>query len=78
MYKLSTFYLNCSYGPSKPTLEEKTAREEAEEEAELVRLSEGWSRARAVQIERCWSKISVVTCIPYLKWKNLENVHNII
>lgn len=33
-------------------LKEKTAREEAEEEAELVRLSEGWSRARAVQIER--------------------------
>ena len=28
------------------------AREEAEEEAELVRLSEGWSRARAVQLER--------------------------
>ncbi|CAL1131603.1 unnamed protein product [Cladocopium goreaui] len=33
-------------------LKEKTAREEAEEEAELVRLSEGWSRARAVQMER--------------------------
>lgn len=31
--------------------EEKAAREEAEEEAELVRLSEGWSRARAVQWE---------------------------
>ncbi|CAJ1390300.1 unnamed protein product [Effrenium voratum] len=33
-------------------LKEKAAREEAEEEAELVRLSEGWSRARAVQWER--------------------------
>lgn len=31
--------------------QEKAAREEAEEEAELVRLSEGWSRARAVQLE---------------------------
>ena len=33
------------------TVEEKAAREEAEEEAELVRLSEGWSRARAVELE---------------------------
>eukprot|EP00434_Breviolum_minutum_P017468 symbB.v1.2.015417.t1/scaffold1150.1/size135223/7 len=33
-------------------LKEKAAREEAEEEAELVRLSEGWSRAKAVQLER--------------------------
>ena len=44
---------NYVYGPSFRVREEKTAREEAEEEAELVRLSEGWSRARAVQIERC-------------------------
>ena len=33
--------------------QEKAAREEAEEEAELIRLSEGWARARAVQFERC-------------------------
>eukprot|EP00438_Fugacium_kawagutii_P018626 Skav224572 [mRNA] locus=scaffold246:22249:40689:+ [translate_table: standard] len=35
--------------------QEKAAREEAEEEAELVRLSEGWSRARAVQLESSWA-----------------------
>ncbi|CAE7340782.1 unnamed protein product [Symbiodinium necroappetens] len=33
-------------------VKEKAAREEAEEEAELIRLSEGWARARAVQFER--------------------------
>ncbi|CAK9117850.1 unnamed protein product [Durusdinium trenchii] len=33
-------------------LKEKAAREEVEEEAELIRLSEGWSRARAAQLER--------------------------
>jgi len=37
---------------SRLLVEEKAAREEAEEEAELVRLSEGWSRAKAVQLER--------------------------
>lgn len=34
------------------SLKEKAAREEVEEEAELIRLSEGWSRARAAQLER--------------------------